>query len=109
MLKSKFYMCFYLFILICLIFLNWDFRCYVYNKFEMFLQSILLKFIVEYDFNLIQFFLKNVYVIIYLNKIIFVKFVWNDDIYNIVIFLLFIVCYNLINVLLQKCLFCKIY
>lgn len=40
-------MCFYLFIL------NWDPRRYVYNKFEMSSQSTSLKFIVEYDFNLI--------------------------------------------------------
>lgn len=46
-------MCFYLFILTCLIFLNWDSRRYVFNKFEMSSQSTSLKFIVEYDFNLI--------------------------------------------------------
>lgn len=34
-------------------FLNWDSRRYVFNKFEMSSQSTSLKFIVEYDFNLI--------------------------------------------------------
>lgn len=92
-------MCFYLFILTCLIFLNCDSRRYVFNKFEMSSQSTSLKFIVEYDFNLIKFFSKNVHVIIHLNKITFIKLVWNDDIYNIVTLLLFIVCYNLTNVL----------
>lgn len=36
---------------------------------------------------------------IHLNKITFIELVWNDDIYNIVTLLLFIVCYNLTNVL----------
>lgn len=46
-------MCFYLFILTCLIILNWGSRRYVFNRFEMSSQSTSLKFIVEYDFNLI--------------------------------------------------------